>query len=112
MENEGAPQARRPAGRLDGPAARILALAIAAALASAIAWIGQVGFAGVAMTPFANSLAGSGGNAAANPALAACLAERVGAVDQMRADKVINSGQYEAFRARAESYCQTQFPPQ
>lgn len=108
MENEGAPQARRPAGRLDGPAARILALAIAAALAGAIAWIGQVGFAGVAMTPFANSLAGSGGNAA----LTACLAERVGAVDQMRADKVINSGQYEAFRARAESYCQTQFPPQ
>ena len=86
MENEGAPQARRPAGRLDGPAARILALAIAAALAGAIAWIGQVGFAGVAMTPFANSLAGSGGNAAANSALAACLAERVGAVDQMRAD--------------------------
>ncbi|WP_417768708.1 hypothetical protein [Stappia sp.] len=111
MQDE-APQARRSTGGLDGPAARLLALLVAGGTLGAIVWIGQVGFAGVAMTPFANSLASSGGLAAANPALAACLAERVGAVDEMRADKVINSGQYEAFRARAESYCQTQFPEQ
>ncbi|WP_428696655.1 hypothetical protein [Stappia sp.] len=111
MQDEG-PQARRLTGGLDGPLARLLALLVAGGTLGAIVWIGQVGFAGVAMTPFANSLASSGGLAAANPALAACLAERVGAVDQMQADKVINSAQYEAFRARAESYCQTQFPPQ
>lgn len=112
MADEGAPQAKRPAGRLDGPAARILALAIAAALAGAIAWIGQVGFAGVAMTPFAHTGTASAGLASANPALAACLAERVGAVDRMRDENLINSGQYDAFRARAVSYCETQFPPQ
>lgn len=51
----------------------------------------------------------SGPEVAANPELAACLAERVGAVDKMRADGVVNEVQYDTFRARAEAFCQQQF---
>ena len=46
-----------------------------------------------------------------NPELDACLAQRVGDVDQMKADGVINASQYEAFKGRAISLCQAQYPP-
>jgi hypothetical protein len=97
---------------LDRPATRLSALAVAALVVLAIVWIGRVGFAGVALTPFEHLGAVDDPGLAENPQLAACLKERVGAVDQMRADAVIDDSQHGAFKARAVSYCQTQFPPQ
>ena len=47
--------------------------------------------------------------ASGNPELAACLQERVGAVNKMREDGIIDSTQYDQFRARAESFCEGQF---
>ncbi|MEP2943497.1 MAG: hypothetical protein ABJM86_01245 [Hyphomicrobiales bacterium] len=45
-----------------------------------------------------------------NPALAACLEERVGHVGQMKADGVINDHQAEQFASRARSLCHSQNP--
>ncbi len=44
-----------------------------------------------------------------NPELTACLENRVGAIDKMRADGVIDEGQYSVFRGRAELFCETEF---
>lgn len=97
---------------LDRPATRLSALAVAVLAVLAIVWIGRVGFAGVALTPFEHLAATDDTGSADNPQLAACLKERVGAVEQMRTDAVIDDNQYGAFKARAVSYCQAQFPPQ
>lgn len=45
-----------------------------------------------------------------NPALAACLDERLGHVAQMKAEGVINEHQSQQFAARATSLCQAQNP--
>ena len=39
------------------------------------------------------------------PELAACLERRLGAVEAMRAEKLLNDGQYEMFKSRAEAFC-------
>ncbi|WP_037544951.1 hypothetical protein [Stappia stellulata] len=97
---------------LDRPVARLSALAVAGAAVLAIVWIGRVGFAGVALTPFEHLAPDDAEALAQNPQLAACLTERIGAVDQMRKDRVIDDTQHDAFKARAVSYCRAQFPPQ
>jgi hypothetical protein len=97
---------------LDRPVARLSALAVALAAVLAIVWIGRVGFAGVALTPFEHLGPGDAEGLSENPQLAACLTERVGAVDQMRKDAVIDDAQHDAFKARAIGYCRAQFPPQ
>ena len=97
---------------LDRPATRLSALAVAVLAVLAIVWIGRVGFAGVALTPFEHLAATDDTGSADNPQLAACLKERFGAVEQMRTDAVIDDNQYGAFKARAVSYCQAHFPPQ
>ena len=43
------------------------------------------------------------------PELAACLQKRIGAVDKMRSDGVINDAQYEQFHGRAEAFCHAEF---
>ncbi|SOC04197.1 hypothetical protein [Stappia indica] len=109
-----APVSRSPRPRaIDGAGARIAALAIAAGLAGAMVWIGKVGFAGVAMTPFESSGTVSAGmTSSGNPQLDACLAERVGAVDKMREEGLVDAARYDTFRSRAVSYCESQFPAQ
>lgn len=97
---------------LDGVAARLAALLVALAAGAAIVWVGKIGFAGMPLTPFAEAPGAADTAPSASPELAACLAERLGAVEHMRRDGVVSDGQYETFRARAISYCQTQFPPQ
>ena len=47
----------------------------------------------------------------ANPALDACLAQRVGDVDRMKSEGVIDDARYASFRARAEELCRAQNPP-
>ena len=46
----------------------------------------------------------------ANPGLQNCLAERVGDVDKMKAEGVVNDAQYTSFRQRAEELCRAQHP--
>jgi len=97
-------------GFADSLAARALALLIAAAAAALMVWLGREeipAIRGIASpAPVAGKAATSG-----NPALDACLAERVGDVDKMRQEGIINTAQYETFKARAVAYCQTEFPP-
>lgn len=45
----------------------------------------------------------------ANPELAACLSERHGAVDQMRAEGVIDESKHTLFKQRATAICQDRF---
>lgn len=44
-----------------------------------------------------------------NPALAACLTERYGAVDRMLAEGVIDDAKHTLFRQRAAAMCQGRF---
>ena len=46
----------------------------------------------------------------ANPALQACLDQRVGDVDNMKSEGIISDSQYDAFRSRAEDLCRAQNP--
>jgi len=43
--------------------------------------------------------------AVSNPALAACLQQRIGDVDRMKEDGILSDAQYASFRARAEELC-------
>ncbi|MEI2385998.1 hypothetical protein [Breoghania sp. JC706] len=88
---------------LDRPAARLLALIVAALAATALAWINRDAFVSAPVGTTAT---------AGNPDLAACLAERGGAVDRMKQDGVIDARQYNQFRARAEAFCAAQYPAQ
>jgi len=90
---------------------RIVALCIAASALLLMLWIGRHDVP-VLNTAWA-ALTGAGSQPAStgNPELDACLAQRVGDVDQMREDGVITSAQYDAFKARAEAFCTAQFPP-
>ncbi len=45
----------------------------------------------------------------ANPELAACLAERYGAVDRMLAEGVIDDAKHTLFKQRAAAMCQDRF---
>ncbi|MBO6758843.1 MAG: hypothetical protein JJ902_21110 [Roseibium sp.] len=90
---------------------RITALAIAFLALLLMLWIGREDVPGLStvwtgLTGSTTESAGTG-----NPELDACLAQRVGDVDQMRADGVINDSQYDTFRGRAVSFCEAQFPP-
>lgn len=88
---------------LDTPAARALALLVALLAAAVLGWLNREAIMGSTPVPVA---------ALANPQLAACLKERVGAVDKMRDESIINERQYSEFRTRAEDYCNAQFPPE
>jgi len=43
--------------------------------------------------------------AVSNPALEACLQQRIGDVDRMKEDGILSDAQYASFRARAEELC-------
>lgn len=45
-----------------------------------------------------------------NAALQSCLDQRVGDVDKMQAEGIINDAQYASFRQRAEALCRAQHP--
>lgn len=97
-----------PRGFLDGMGARVLAaLVVLAGLALLAVYNWEVMFP----PPPEPALTGP-------PELLACLEERVGAVDTMRASGVIDEGQHAEFRQRAEAFCIGRFgqggppPPQ
>ena len=87
---------------LDRPAARLVAVLVAVLAGAALAWINRDAF-----LPAHDATTVKAGN----PQLAACLADRIGAVDRMRQEGVINERQYNEFRGRAEAFCTAQYPP-
>lgn len=84
---------------LDTGRARGAALLVAFTAAAALGWINRDAFLGT-----------DEAIAAGNPQLAACLSERVGAVEGMRSEGIVNDAQYAAFKTRAVDYCRAQYP--
>jgi|GEM_PF-1910658 len=101
-------------GFVNTKAARIVAAVLA--LLIAIIWFYnyQADFAKLMSGDASNGLpqAEALAQADANPALAECLQKRVGDVDQMKKDGLLNDQQYGSFRARAEQLCSQQNPAQ
>jgi hypothetical protein len=85
---------------VDGPGARFVAVLVILVCGAALAYLHREALFSLDETPAA---------AAGNPQLAACFAERFGAVDKMQAEGIVNEAQYAAFRAHAEAFCQQQF---
>lgn len=85
---------------LDTARARGMAVLVALMAAAALGWINREALFG------GEEIAARSGN----PLLAACLKDRVGAVDTMRAEGIVNDTQYAAFKTRAVDYCRAQFP--
>ncbi len=96
---------------LDGKAARLAALLIALVALCLMVWLGRedVPFVRGALTTITGEDTTS--VSSGNPELDACLAKRVGDIDKLLAEGMIKDSQYPAFRRRASSYCETQFPP-
>jgi len=81
---------------LDRPAARVAALAVLLACASALGWMHRADL----FPPEAS------GRAEGDPA-AACIAERSADIDKMQADGVIDATQAALFKSRAEALCRS-----
>ena len=92
----------------DGKIGRIIAALVLAAGIGAFVYINRESF--IDPPPVEEEIA--------QPELAACLERRLGAVENMRADDLLNDAQYEMFKGRAEAYCIYEFgdlgdrPPQ
>ena len=99
--DKGAMDAGEPARHfLDGPGARLVAVGVLLA-----------GLAVLTAFHWEDLFPPPQTEAAGNPQLAACIAERGSHVDQMVTDGVIDTAQADSFRARAIAFCQQQFPP-
>ncbi|MEP0233345.1 hypothetical protein [Roseibium sp.] len=89
---------------------RVAAFAIAMSCLALMVWLGREN------VPFVrDTIAMVTGNepeaqTSGNPELDACLAKRVGDIDQLLAEGMIKDSQYPSFKRRATSYCETQFP--
>lgn len=46
-----------------------------------------------------------------NPEFIKCRTTRLGSVEKMRAEKIINASQYNSFKNRALAFCTSRFPP-
>lgn len=109
--------ATQPAGRqersiLDTPLARLMALAIAIGIGALIytTWQDDIRILLAGDTPTLPMVEATATPAPENPALAACLEQRIGDVEQMRSDGIIDEAQYTTFRQRAEDLCRAQNP--
>ena len=97
-------------GFLDSIAARLLALCIALGLAIVLVQnykedfqrvlSGEQQTSGLPTTSTETSP-----EEAADPALAECLQQRIGDVDRMKEEGILNDQQFASFRARAEELC-------
>ena len=86
----------RHRGALDGPAARVAALAVFLLAAAALGWFHRDDILPPAAAPLAD-----------DPA-AACIAERWAGIDLMAADGAIDAARAKLFKARAEALCRAQ----
>lgn len=89
---------------LDHPFSRVVALFIALALSGmvVVVWWDDFFSETETSTVITNEV---------NPKLAECLKARVQAVDNMKAEGVITETQYQQFKGRAVSYCESRFSP-
>lgn len=96
----------------DTKLARLLALVIAIALAWLLwsNWSSDFRMLLADSDDAARLVSGSEPARPANPALQACLAQRVGDVDRMKEEGILSEAQYGAFRSRAEGLCRAQNP--
>lgn len=46
-----------------------------------------------------------------NPEFIKCRTARLGSVEKMRTEKIINASQYDSFKSRALAFCTSRFPP-
>ncbi len=91
-----------PQSFLDRSLSRFIALLIALGLLGSLLYIWQDDFF---PSPNISSVK------SANPDYDKCILNRVGSVEKMKREGIINTSQYNQFKNRAISYCQTQFPP-
>lgn len=97
---------------LDGPAPRAGAFIVAVGVFCLMIWLGREDVPFVRAT--LNSMIGgetSSAPSTGNPDLDACLEKRIGDVDKLLAEGMIQKSQHPVFKRRASSYCETQFPP-
>jgi hypothetical protein len=91
--------ARKPdtgsSSAIDGRTGRVVAAIILAIGIGALVYMNRESF--LAPPPVEEEVA--------LPELAACLERRLGAVETMRTENLLNDGQYEMFRSRAEAFC-------
>ena len=92
--------------------ARLIALAIAVAMGVILYryWADDIRSLTAENTPAIPLLSEQKPALQVNPGLQACLEKRVGDVDKMKADSVINDAQHASFRQRAEALCRAQHP--
>ena len=83
-------------GVLDGPAARVVALAVFLLAAAALGWFHRDDIFPPEAAPLAD-----------DPA-AACIAERWAGIDKMAAEGTIDGPRAKLFKARAEAWCRSQ----
>ena len=101
-------------GFVDGYGARILAAILALLFAFALFYNYKDDFNRLMAGNSDDGLPQSSAQiaVAVNPDLKKCLEKRVGDVDQMKKDGLLNDSQYASFRSRAEQLCTQQNPAQ
>lgn len=87
---------------LDSGLMRLLALAVLLSAAALVAFYHRAD-----LFP----AAGPAADAGINPHFVACRDQRLGQVDTMRSDGLIDDAKVGIFRERALAYCAAQFPP-
>jgi len=102
--------ANQPRSFADTGYARLIALAIAVGIGVLfyVYWERDIRALFTEQAPEIPILAKQQPITGTNPALQACLDERVGDVERMKAEGVINDAQYTTFRQRAEDLCRAQ----
>lgn len=95
---------------LDTTGARLSALALAGLVAFLLYanWGAQI-LATIGGQPYQSRVVKSPASEA-TPALDACLAKRVGDVENMKSEGILNAAQYAAFKARAIDICRARNP--
>ena len=99
---------------LDTMAARAVAILLAVALGTVL-WTNYAQdfkrlMAGQSATGEVAVVSATESAKPANPALQACLSQRIGDVDQMKSEGILSDAQYSAFKMRAEELCRAQNP--
>lgn len=98
-------------GFADSSIARMIALVLAVAIAVFLYfnWSAEIGGLFSASTE-PSMVSASQPAKEANPALDACLAQRVGDVDRMKGEGILSDAQYAKFKMRAMDLCRVQNP--
>ncbi|MFK5980444.1 MAG: hypothetical protein QM488_16325 [Rhizobiaceae bacterium] len=98
-------------GFADSSIARIIALILAIAIAGLLFFNWSAEFGGLfSASKEPSQVSASQPAKEANPALDACLSQRVGDVDRMKSEGILSDAQYAKFKMRAQDLCVVQNP--